>query len=747
MASYKVLLNAELSWRDRIVEDVNGPYDSFDAAAEQCVGNEIHMAKKAITNNAHGRRYSTDRAYTLLDWVGACVSGEELERYMGLLAFCMESSAFHPFSTTTEKVSVLSKRQPGTILISLSTSKERTLELWRKSDDGELSVETYAVSWQGGSAFLTRETTKDGGVVPVPSASFFPHGHACSICIEDFDYKLQPDQLEHTHRNTEIVAVLPCNHLFHRTCIDTWKSSAHGRLCPNCNGTISAVVNSLPAGFGQSLHGSVVCYKKHRPVVHTTPSAPLLETADYARPSHESLGINWPDHTLHVDGFTSMFTASEGAYDMFTVPFVGGPQLTELSEDGTERVKHGVVLVPWHKRGLPSSSNTKLFLILDTSGSMSGKGKDDAMKFIDQARTTYNRGGYVFPWGSRDAKPVSLEDARSIRFYGGTLMSSALNALDNATNVIKEEMAAMTDDERASTCFHIVFTTDGVIEDDVDNPQLNRVWKASNLLRRMGHVITDDKQPNKNETRTTLRLVRQMGHVRVSVVGMGRAINSSQLASVAENTLEAHDLMEVSGSVSLADVPQPQIVSMRTTAFYRGVRLSSYVCDVKEEGYKSVKDITVNGSTPVILYLDSAPGEHHRGSDAPFDGFSQQDVHNTFKATITTCASVGLAYTNMRTVLIGSVRVTLPELQDLQDTITDHFERSMMVLSQSSVPVVEHTRQMLYLGIYRMIKNVDTGRKVDAVDEPGETLGSDVRPDRGPFVGKYRVRAVKRPVY
>ena len=111
---------------------------------------------------------------------------------------------------------------------------------WDLGDDESISDVSSEETISSGSATLTTVTESEYEDVLVPSFEKIPINVIkqsdisrgdCPICLEPFKLR------QHAKK-------LPCEHMFHKKCIDRWLNRSH--LCPCCRNDINTTMESVP---------------------------------------------------------------------------------------------------------------------------------------------------------------------------------------------------------------------------------------------------------------------------------------------------------------------------------------------------------------------------------------------------------------------------------------------------------------------------------------------------------------------
>ncbi|KAM8965321.1 E3 ubiquitin-protein ligase RNF128 [Sarcophilus harrisii] len=125
-----------------------------------------------------------------------------------------------------------------------------------------------------------------------------PDGDSCAVCIEIF-------------RPNDIVRILTCNHLFHKTCIDPWL--LEHRTCPMCKCDIlkalgveadveAGTVSFQTAGSNPNINGSPDSYSPHEEDSHSeTASSGYASVQGADEPPMEERAQSQNDHLRLVN--------------------------------------------------------------------------------------------------------------------------------------------------------------------------------------------------------------------------------------------------------------------------------------------------------------------------------------------------------------------------------------------------------------------------------------------------------------
>lgn len=126
-----------------------------------------------------------------------------------------------------------SVRGLGGLIISIPT--------WNLGDNESISDASSEETLSSGSATITTVTESENEEVSVPSClEKIPINvikqsdiscDDCPICLEPFKLR------QHAKK-------LPCEHMFHKKCIDKWLNRSH--LCPCCRNDINTSMESVP---------------------------------------------------------------------------------------------------------------------------------------------------------------------------------------------------------------------------------------------------------------------------------------------------------------------------------------------------------------------------------------------------------------------------------------------------------------------------------------------------------------------
>ncbi|KAG2070840.1 hypothetical protein BDR04DRAFT_1231459 [Suillus decipiens] len=76
------------------------------------------------------------------------------------------------------------------------------------------------------------------GKSPVRNVYLEAHNARCDICLVDFDPPPSPSLHTVTGIESDPLTQLPCSHVFHRSCIDSWLVEMSHSTCPSCRADV-----------------------------------------------------------------------------------------------------------------------------------------------------------------------------------------------------------------------------------------------------------------------------------------------------------------------------------------------------------------------------------------------------------------------------------------------------------------------------------------------------------------------------
>lgn len=89
-----------------------------------------------------------------------------------------------------------------------------------------------------------RITARNLRKLPMEKFDKSKHNETCSICLVDFNAK-------------DKVRVLPCNHVYHKACIDPWLTKSL-RVCPYCKSVVYAPGEQIDLESGRTTEGTPI---------------------------------------------------------------------------------------------------------------------------------------------------------------------------------------------------------------------------------------------------------------------------------------------------------------------------------------------------------------------------------------------------------------------------------------------------------------------------------------------------------